>query len=199
VKRSAPLLEPLRARVLRGQLVVGMGVGSAMLGAVLSVALLMRLQPWFEALGPGVLTRGLQSLLARLWVLGVLPIVCIAAARVIDLKPRRTAVITALSGEALFVALDLLQGGLGGLFRSVTWVAVRVVTLAAGVVLAELAITRGRRAAQRAQEAATRQAEARRSQYDELAREAERLAELADRRAASAAEPTEPAPKPPEP
>lgn len=199
MKRSGSFIEVLRARVARAQLIMAIGLAAAVVGAVLSSWLLIRLQPVLELIGPGVLSRGIAELFARLWVLGLLPVFGFGAARVADLKPWPTAAGAAASGEALYLALDLVHASLEGFASQWAWLLVRLLTLAGGIVLTQRAIVRGRRAAERVQQEATRAAEAKKSQYDEFAREAERLAALNEQRTqADPPTPTEP-PKPDEP
>lgn len=171
-------LQALSARVRRFQLVLGIGLGSAVAGGIVSAALVDRLGPRIQALGPGVLALFAHVLVSRLWVLGMLPLVCYLSARIFDLKPWRTAAAAGLAGEAFFLALGLLTGGLDGLLEQWPDLVLNVLTLALGIALGRRAILRGRAAAGRAEEAAKRRVEANKSQYAEYLREAERVAGL---------------------
>lgn len=186
MKPTSPHLDVLRARVRHGQLVIGLGLASAVGGAILVSSLIVRLQPWLAAIGAGVPGAILLALVQRLWVVALLPLLCYAAARVSELRPWPTAIASASTGEILYLGLDLATVGFEGLTHMLPWLLVRLGTLVAGILLARWAVTRARAAAARAQEAAQAVARGNQAEYEELAREAERIASRAEERAASA-------------
>lgn len=187
--RKPGALDPLRERLRRLQLVVGMGFMAFVVGAVLSSALVIRLQPRLAALGSPLVVFGLTLLIKRLWVVAVLPVFCYGAARILELRPWSTALGAALTGEAFLFALRLVSTGLDGLADPGLDEAFVVATLAGGVVLSRWAVVKGRAAAARAQVLTASAAAAKKSQYDEFAAEAERLAARRDENPIAAAAP----------
>jgi len=134
--------QPLRVRLRRAQFVLGLGVLALVLGSLLSAGLTLRLSARAVEL-PSPLRWALFLGVGRLWLLGVLPLLCYGAARVLALRPRATALGAALSGEALLVALDFTRAGLQGLWSGLALALVRVGTLALGVWLSERAVRAG--------------------------------------------------------
>ncbi len=157
--------------------------------------LAMRLQPRLEGLGP--LAGGLVAyLISRLWVLAALPALAWLAARVLPLDPTSTAVGAAITGELFGLTLVFVSQGTDGLYEGYGPLALRVGTLALGILFTLRAIRAGREAAQRAQEAAAKVAEAKKKEYAEFAAEAERLAARSEEKAHSGAPPPAAAPPP---
>ncbi len=152
--KKASALEPLRARVRRFQLVVGMGFLALVAGAVISAPLGMRLQPRVAALDLDWAQVALAGAVSGLWLWAVLPAVCYAAARVFDLRPWSTALGAALTGQGFLVAIALVSSGLDGLARPVPELVLEGVSFAAGVVLSRTAVVRARARAARVEEAA---------------------------------------------
>jgi hypothetical protein len=173
VSSKTSALEPLRVRVRRFQFIVGLGFISLVAGSVLSVALTLRLSVRVQALPLGLMRVVMAVLLENLWVLGVLPVLCYAAARVMELKPWSTGAGGAASGAAFVLALNYVQSGTAGLWLGGLGSVLNVVAFAVGVVLSARAVMLGRAAA--AQQAGKAQAKAqeRKSEYDEFLRAAE--------------------------
>jgi hypothetical protein len=184
-QQSKSALEPFRARVRRIQFVVGMGFLAAVAGAVFSVPLLVRLEPRLAGLGPW-LGYVPAFLIARLWIVAALPGIAYVAARVLPLEPTSTAFGAAITGELFYVALQVVSGGWAALYPGYGPFALRLCTLALGILLTLRAVRAGRAAAQKAQEAAAKLAEAKKSEYAEFAAEAERLAARSEAKANAA-------------
>jgi hypothetical protein len=182
-------LDPLRERLRRLQLVVGMGFLAFVVGAVLSSALVIRLQPRLEALGSPWVAFGLTLLIKRLWVVAVLPVCCYGAARILELRPWATALGAALTGEAFLLALRLVSTGLDGFADPGLDEGFQLATLVGGVALSRWAVVKGRAAAAKANAAAASAAAAKKAQYDEFAAEAERLATRRDEKPIAPATP----------
>lgn len=164
---SPPAEVPLRVRLRRAQLVVGLGLLALVLGSVVSARLSLRLAERMGEL-PAALRYGLALAVERAWVLGVLPLLCYGAARVLALRPRATALGAALSGEALLLALDLARAGGAGLWASGPLALGRAGTLVLGVWLGERAIAAGRLASEAQERAAELRAHATRAEYAAL-------------------------------
>lgn len=178
-------MQHLTARLRRLQFLVGLGFASAVAGALISTSLADRVRPLLEGLGPGVMSLFVATLVSRLWVLVVLPLLCYGAARVLELRPWPTALGAGLTGEAFYLALDLLTVGVDGLAEQWASLLLRVLTLALGILLARRAVRWGRADAARADEKAKRIAEANRARYAEYLADSERVA--SQREAAQAA------------
>lgn len=168
-------LEPLRSRLRRAQFIAGLGFFSAVVGSILSGSLAMRILPrlggW--SLLPALLV---EAAVQRLWVLVALPIVCYAAARIVELRPATAAIGAALTGELFHGLLDYVSLGWAGLFRDPGRFLLRLATLALGMLLAMRAVKAARGAALRAEERARQRAAQNRSEYEAFSAEAERLA-----------------------
>lgn len=188
-------LEPVRARALRIQFVVGIGFLAWVAGEILASGLMMRLGPRLEAMGPWAAYL-VVSLIARLWVLAVLPAIAWVAARVLALKPLSTALGAAITGELFGLALIFVSQGWDGLYEGYGPLALHAGTLALGILLTMRAIRAGRTAAHRAQEAAAKIAEEKKKEYAEFAAEAERIAARSEEKANSGAPPPADAPAP---
>ncbi|MBI3182478.1 MAG: hypothetical protein HYZ28_10065 [Myxococcales bacterium] len=176
MERRKGLLEPVRNRVRRLQLTVGLGFAAVVVGSIVSASLTGWLGPLVRQAGSAWLAIFAHALVSRLWVYGVLPGLCYASARAFDLRPWRTAIGSALTGEVFVVGVNLATGGMEEPFRNWLDLSLRLLSLAAGVVLGRWAVLKGRSAAQRAHERAAQAAEARKAQYEEFAAEAARLA-----------------------
>ena len=187
------VLEPLRVRIRRFQFIVGLGFISLVGGSVLSVALTLRLSVRVQDLPLGLMRVLMGGLLENLWVLGVLPLLCYGAARVMELKPWSTAAGAAVSGAAFVLALNFAQSGAGGLWLGGPGSVLNVVAFAVGVVLSARAVKLGRAAAAQQSGKAQQKAQERKSEYDEFLRAAEAGgARLEQREAAAQAQVSEP-------
>lgn len=176
-------LDTVRARVRRLQLVVGLGFGSAVLGAILVSPVTSRLD---QPTGSLLLSLLGYAALTRLWVWLVLPVLSYGFARILPLDPMGTAVGAGLTGELFWLMLDLVSGGLEGMLANWPLLVVNAFTLALGIFLTRFAVRRGRLGAERAQQRASTVAAQQKEQYAEFAREAERLAALHEAREARA-------------
>lgn len=186
--KSPGILDPLRVRIRRLQLVAGLGFFSLVLGAVLTGSLSVRLISRIQAVETDALRLLIGTLLENLWVLGVLPLVGYGAARLLELKPLSTALGAACAGESFVLALDFVRDGFDGLVGDWPHTLLRILMFTAGVLLTYRAVSRGRAAAEEAAAKAQAQAEARKGEYQEFLRQAERDAEkLAQREAERAA------------
>ncbi len=186
--QSPKALDSLRVRVRRLQFIVGLGFFSLVIGSVLTVNLTVRLSARVQALESDSLRLLIAVLLEHLWILGVLPLLCYGAARILELKPSSTALGAALSGELFVIALYFVRDGIDGLWAGWFYTALRLIALAAGVLLSYRAVTRGRAAAEQSAAQAQAQAQARKAEYVEFLREAEHGAEkIAQREAERAA------------
>ena len=170
---KSAVLEPLRVRVRRFQFVVGLGFLSLVLGAMLSVSLVMRLHERVSALPSDLLRLGVAVVLENLWVLAVLPVLCYGAARIVALRPWNTALGAAATGGLFVIALNFVRDGTEGLTQWNLGSVLRLATFAGGIVLSARAIRSGRAAAERGSSAAQVKAEARKSEYDEFLKAAE--------------------------
>lgn len=167
------VLEPLRVRVRRFQFIVGLGFMSLVLGAMLSVSLVMRLHERVSALPIDLLRLCVAVVLENLWVLAVLPVLCYGASRIVALRPWSTALGAAATGGVFVVALNYVRDGSEGLTQWNLGSVLRLGAFAGGIVLSARAIRSGRAAAERGSTAAQVKAEARKSEYDEFLKAAE--------------------------
>ncbi|WP_241759185.1 hypothetical protein [Pyxidicoccus parkwayensis] len=167
------VLEPLRVRIRRFQFIVGLGFISLVVGSVLSVSLTLRLSVRVQALPLGGMRLLMAVLLENLWVLVVLPGLCYAAARVMELKPWSTGGGGAASGAAFVLALNYVQSGTEGLWLGGLGSVLNVVAFGVGVVLSARAVMMGRAAASQQVNKAQAKAQERKSEYDEFLRAAE--------------------------
>lgn len=185
------VLEPLRVRIRRLQFIVGLGFISLVGGSVLSVALTLRLSVRVQALPHGLMRVVMAVLLENLWVLGVLPLLCYGAARVMELKPWSTAAGASASGAAFVLALNFVQSGAGGLWLGGLGSVLNLAAFAAGVVLSARAVKRGRAAAAQQSGKAQQKAQERKSEYDEFLRAAEAGGARLEQREAAQVQPPE--------
>ncbi|WP_233612178.1 hypothetical protein [Corallococcus sp. AB045] len=167
-------LEPLRVRVRRFQFIVGLGFLSLVVGAMLSVSLVLRLHARVNALPSDFLRIPVAVALENLWVLAVLPTLCYGAARIVALRTWTTAVGAALSGGVFVIALNFVRDGFEGLSTGWSFAsALRVVAFVGGILLSARAIRAGRAAAEKGSAEAEAKAAARKSEYDEFLKAAE--------------------------
>lgn len=124
----------MSARIWRLLLVVGMGFFAAVLGLVLGSYLVAPLRALLSQSGSLLLGVAAHTLVSRLWILALLPLCCLAAARVLQLRPWRTAVGAALTGELV------VAGVTGGIGPGGWELLLRGLTLAGGVGLSVIAI-----------------------------------------------------------
>ncbi len=185
--KSPGILDPLRVRIRRFQFIVGLGFLALVVGSVLSVSLSVRLLARVQALEVEALRILIVLLLENLWVLGVLPLVCYGAARILELRPLTTSLGAALSGELFILALDFVREGVDGLWQGWMATSLRLTAFSVGVLLSYRAGVRGRAAAEAGAARTRAQAEARKGEYMEFLREAERGAEKSAQREAERA------------
>jgi hypothetical protein len=106
----------LRKALRRFELIVGLGLVAATAGAMVAAPLVMAIGPHLRthrSMWPVMLVH---TLLSRLWIYALLPLLCWGASRVVkNLRPWRTALGSALVGELCFLSLDWLAGALGTL------------------------------------------------------------------------------------
>ena len=167
-------LEPLRVRVRRFQFIVGLGFLSLVVGAMLSVSLVLRLHARVSALPSDFLRIPVAVALENLWVLAVLPTLCYGAARIVALRTWTTAVGAALSGGVFVLALNFVRDGMESFTTGWTFASVlRGVAFVGGILLSARAIRAGRAAAEKGSAEAEAKAVARKSEYDEFLKAAE--------------------------
>jgi hypothetical protein len=198
VNTSKGILQPLRVRVRRLQFTVGLGFLALVLGGLLSSALMMRLAGRLAVLPDWLNGWLVRPMLLQLWALAVLPVLCYGASRILELSPWRTPLVAALSGQSFVLAILFASEGVDGWVKD-GWLktALDWGMLAAGVVLSQRAILRGRGDAAKQVERAQQQAEARKDEYAEFLQEAERAAEKSAQREAAKAEEPRDEPKAP--
>jgi hypothetical protein len=185
VSSKTSVLEPLRVRIRRFQFIVGMGFLAVVGGSVLTVALALRLSVRVQALPFGPMRMLMAVLLENLWVLLVLPALCYAAARVMELKPWSTAAGAAVSGAAFVLALNYVQSGADGLWLGGMGSVLNVVAFAVGIVVCARAVKLGRAGAAAQAHKAQAKAQERKSEYDEFLRAAEAGAARLEQREAA--------------
>jgi hypothetical protein len=173
VSSKTSVLQPLRVRVRRFQFIVGLGFLALVGGSVLSVSLALRLSSRVQALPLGFLRVTMAVLLENLWVLGVLPLLCYGAARVMELRPWSTAAGAATSGATFVLALNFIQSGADGLWLGGLTSVLNLAAFGVGVVLSARAVMMGRAAAAQQTVKAQAKAQERKSEYDEFLRAAE--------------------------
>ncbi|MCY1045961.1 hypothetical protein OV208_31905 [Corallococcus sp. bb12-1] len=168
------VLEPLRVRIRRFQFIVGLGFLSLVLGAMLSVSLMVRLKEGVGALPSDFLRLVVTVVLQDLWVLAVLPALCYVGSRIVPLRPWSTALGAAATGGFFVVALSFVSDGGDALTEG--WglaSALRLGTFVGGALLSAQAIRVGRTAAERGSSVAQVKSVARQSEYDEFLKAAE--------------------------
>nr|WP_242588526.1 hypothetical protein [Corallococcus macrosporus] len=186
----------MRVRVRRFQFIVGLGFLSLVLGAMLSVSLVLRLHSRVNALPSDFLRIPMAVVLEDLWVLAVLPALCYGAARVVALRTWTTAVGAAVSGGVFVVALNFVRDGLEGLTSGWSFASgLRLVAFVGGILLSARAIRAGRAAAEKGSAAAQEKAAARKSEYDEFLKAAEAGGARLEQREGAASPDTSAAPE----
>jgi hypothetical protein len=139
------LLSVLRQRVVRLQLAVGIGGLAAVLGGLVAAPVVAALLPWAQTHRSSWKVTLVHTLLSRMWVYFILPVLWFLVAR---LSPRAgawsNAVGSAVTGELLYLALDWLGGNLPQLIHSPVLWAPRLVTLTIGIVTTQRAISSAR-------------------------------------------------------
>lgn len=186
------VLEPLRVRIRRFQFIMGLGFVALIGGSFIGGSLRMRLSVRLASLPFELLAVVVDAALVNFWLLAALPLICHAAARVVELRPWSTALGAAMTGSAFLLAISAVQSGLAGLWPGGPRPVLNLVAFALGVVLSARAVTLGRAAAARQAEKAREKAQARKSEYDEFLRAAEAGgARLEQREAATQAQPPE--------
>ncbi len=186
--QKTSVLEPLRVRVRRIQFTVGLGFLALVIGTALTLALSMRLTGRVGVLPAWAIDYFIAPVLRHLWALAVLPVLCYGAARVIELRAWATALGAAATGLCFTLAIEFTSNGIEGwLENGGLSLVLEGGVLAAGVVLSQRAVARGRADAGKQQTQARQQASARKDEYAEFLREAEREGEkIAQREAAKA-------------
>ncbi|RKH66654.1 hypothetical protein [Corallococcus aberystwythensis] len=183
-------LEPLRIRVRRFQFIVGLGFLSLVLGAMLSVSLVLRLHSRVNALSSDFVRIPVAVVLEDLWVLAVLPVLCYGAARIVALRTWTTAIGAAVSGGVFVLALNFVRDGMEGLTTGWSFAsALRIAAFVGGILLSARAIRAGRTAAERGSAAAQEKAASRKSEYDEFLKAAEAGGARLEQRETGAAAP----------
>ena len=195
------ILDPLRVRIRRFQFTMGLGFIALVVGSVFTGSFTHRVIERAQDL-PYFFYVLLAVVLANLWVLGVLPLLCYGAARVLELRPMSTALGAAFTGQFFVMAVQTASSGVEGLWTGWLPFSMQVAAFFGGVLLSYRSVLQGRAAAAKGAEQVKAQAESRKSEYDEFLREAERAAEKTAQReaerAAAAASPAPPAAPVPE-
>jgi signal transduction histidine kinase len=205
------ILDPLRVRIRRAQFIMGLGFIALVVGNLFTGTFVFRLASRIQDLPLAIRIPVVVSV-ESLWLLGVLPLLCYGAARVLELKPLSTALGSAFTGVVFSQLIIFVSSGLAGLWTGWLMLLLKVAALAGGVLLTHRAVVKGRAAAERASVQAKAQAEAKKVEYLEFLREAERAGEKTAQREAervavaasaggavesAAPVPTEPAPTAP--
>lgn len=188
VSTKTSTLEPLRVRIRRFQFIVGLGFIALVAGSALSVSLTLRLSLRIQSLPFMPLKVLAAVLLENLWLLGVLPLLCYGAGRVMELKPWHTAGGAAVSGSVFVLALGFVQGGVDSLWLGGLGSVLNLAAFGVGIVVSARALMMGRAAAAHQSVQTQAKAEERKSEYDEFLRAAEQGgARLEQREAQNAA------------
>lgn len=174
--RPPALLDPLRVRIRRLQLIVGIGFLSLVVGSITTAALSAKIAPRIEGLESGWMRFALSMLVAGVWAYAVLPLFCYGAARVVELKPWPTAIGAAITGELFTLAIFFVTGALSTAESSLRVLLPRLFLLAAGITLSAFAVRRARADSAGQEEKAKAAAVAKKDEYAEFTREAERIA-----------------------
>lgn len=195
MSKRPSVLDPLRVRIRRLQLVVGAGLLSVIIGALFSPVISLRLSEWVSS--RGVFALVLFTAIGQVWVYAILPVVLYGFARIIELTPWRSAIGAAVTGLLFVLALGFVTAGVESITKEHPARLVTIVlTVALGVLISRSAILAARAAAARAQDEAKKTADARKDEYAEFIREAERVASRHDEEAKPPESAEPPAPKP---
>ena len=185
--RKAKPLAILEAKVRQLMLMVGFGFMALIAGSMFSASLLMRVRDRLIATDSAVIAFLVLTIIDRLWILAVFPLLIHLASRFLELPLWRTAIIGALTGEAFYAAIQIASWGTEEAFGDWVRDSVRLGTLATGVCLTVWAGRRGRAWADERQKVADQAAAGRKSQYDEFLAASTALADRRDAAAAGAA------------
>lgn len=162
---AAERRERVRARIRAFQILLALGVVSAIAGAAISVSLAFALRPAVLAL-PGIVHDVTVTAIARLWAWAVAPLAAWGAGRVLNARPWVIAFSICAWGEVVYVMFDMAIMGFGpGVYRSLWYFSGRVVTLGLGMLFAWLLARRGRAAADQVKARHEAEAEATRRRY----------------------------------
>lgn len=187
-------MQAANVRLRRIMLIAGLGVVAAVVGAIITGELNFRLQP--KLIGaPKLVVVIVGAIVWRLWLLAVLPAIGYATGRALRLRPTAMAFGGAAAGETFYLLIDYATTGFEAVTADLGVLALRVGTLAAGMLLTMRATRAGIKAADLAQARATEIAKTQRDEYAEMMREAERTAQ----RHEAASPPSTDAPAPSEP
>lgn len=187
------MLDPLRVRIRRLQLIIGVGLIACVLGALISIPISFRILPLVSG-SPLWIFEAVRTLVSQLWAYGVLPALFYGLARIIDLKPWTAAVGAVITGVLFQLSISLISRGFEGVIDEHPARAVMMVlTAAGGVWVCAFAVKSARAAAHRAEEEARKKADSRKDEYAAFAREAERLANRTEARDQASAVPPDPA------
>jgi hypothetical protein len=165
---------------------MGLGFIALVVGNLFTGTFVFRLAARIQDL-PLALQLPIKIAVENLWLLGILPLLCYGAARVLELKPLSTALGAALTGVLFSNLIIFVSSGLDGLWSGWRVLLLEVAALAGGVLLTLRAVAKGRAAAARSQAQAQAQAEARKVEYLEFLHEAERAGEKTAQREAERA------------
>nr|WP_239578594.1 hypothetical protein [Archangium primigenium] len=172
----------MRLRLRRLQFTVGLGFLALMLGSIVSVGLSQRLVGRVQALPFEWLRFAIGLGVQKLWVLGMLPLLCYGAARVIELRALPTALGAAAFGQLFVLALEFVQDGVDGwVERGVVAFTLDWAVFALGVWFSYLAVLRGRAASRTRDAEVAARASVRSDEYAQFLREAERAGEKIER------------------
>lgn len=174
--RPPALLDPLRVRIRRLQLIVGIGFLSLVVGSITTAALIAKIAPRIEGLESGWTQFAVWTLVKGVWAYAVLPLFCYGAARVVDLKPWPTAIGAAITGELFMLAIFFVTGDLSTGESALRLLLPRIFLLATGIALSAFAVRRARADSIGQEEKAKAAAVAKKDEYAEFTREAERIA-----------------------
>lgn len=170
------VLEPIRDRVRRLQLIVGIGFVALILGSVTTAALSAKIVPRLDGLESGWARWVISLLIAGVWAYAVLPLLCYGAARILELRPLSTAVGAGVTGELFSLGIFFVTGALGSDEEPLRLLVPRFGVLAVGIALSAWAVRRGRADAEDTERAARAAAAQKKDEYAEFTREAERIA-----------------------
>lgn len=132
-------------------IVVGAGIMAFVVGGVVMSGMAARLAERVGSIEQPIAAFVVAWLLQRVWLWLALPAVAWVAGRVLRVTPITFAIGAALAGEVFGGLLTAATGGIEMLFLGWVDLAARLLTLAAGVWLTELAAAHGEAAARVAQ------------------------------------------------
>jgi hypothetical protein len=177
------ILDPLRVRLRRLQFTMGVGFIALVIGSVFTSSFTHRVYERAQDL-PYFLYVLLVVVLSNLWVLGVLPVLCYGAARVLEIRPMSTALGAAFTGQFFVMAVQTASSGVEGLWGGWLAFSMQVAVFFGGVALSYRSVVQGRAAAAKGAANVQAKAEARKSEYEEFLREAEKAGEKVAQREA---------------